>query len=116
MTKPIEPFPGNVRVTVPAHLLDPRGGEHYVLRVIGDGMLAECVCDGDFIVVRRSAAPQPGEMVVALVGDEATLKRYYPEGPMVRLVPGNPALPPLLVPAAEVKVQGVVVGLMRKFA
>ena len=54
-------------------------------------------------------------MVVALVGDEATLKRFYPEGPQIRLQPANARMQPLLVPANDVKVQGIVVGLMRKF-
>jgi len=66
-------------------------------------------------VLRRDTA-EPGEMVVALVGgDEATLKRFYPEGKMVRLQPSNPTMTPLHVPALSVRVQGVAVGLMRKF-
>jgi repressor LexA len=58
---------------------------------------------------------EPGEMVVALVGEDATLKRFYPEGPVVRLQPANPTMQPIRVPARDVRVQGVVVGLMRKF-
>ena len=54
-------------------------------------------------------------MVVALVGDDATLKRFYPEGTVVRLQPANPTMQPIRVPARDVRVQGVVVGLMRKF-
>ena len=54
-------------------------------------------------------------MVVALVGNDATLKRIYPQGAMVRLQPSNPTMQPILVPAAELRVQGVVVGLMRRF-
>jgi repressor LexA len=54
-------------------------------------------------------------MVVALVGDDATLKRFFPEGETVRLQPANPAMQALRVPARDVRVQGIVVGLMRKF-
>ena len=53
--------------------------------------------------------------MVALVGDEVTLKRFYPEGDRVRLQPANPAMSPLRVPAADVRVQGIVVGLMRRY-
>jgi repressor LexA len=78
-------------------------------------MIDEGIQDGDFVVVRRRDRADPGEMVVALVGDDATLKRIYPEGRLVRLQPANPTMQPLLVPAEQVRVQGVVVGLMRRF-
>ena len=67
------------------------------------------------MVVQRRDSATTGEMVVALIGDEATLKRFYPEGERVRLQPANRAMEPLLVPAGKVRVQGVVVGLMRRF-
>jgi|SRR5579863_1815251 len=113
--KPIEALQGSERVTVPGHMLSARGGEHYVLKVIGDSMIDEGIHDGDFVVVLRRERVEPGEMVVALIGDEATLKRFYPEGEMVRLQPANPTMQPIRVPARDVRVQGVVVGLMRKF-
>ena len=71
--------------------------------------------DGDFIIVLRRDIAEPGEMVVALIGDDATLKRFYPEGKLIRLQPSNPTMAPIRVPAQNVRVQGVVVGLMRKF-
>lgn len=116
--RPIEAVTGNERVTVPGHLLSTRGAspsDHYVLRVVGDSMVEDGIHDGDFVIVLRREAAEPGEMVVALVGDEATLKRFYPEGAMVRLQPANPNMQPFRVPARDVRVQGVVVGLMRKF-
>jgi len=100
---------------VPAHLLGPKGGDHYVLRVVGDSMVEESICDGDYVVVLRRERAHPGEMVVVLVGDEVTLKRWYPEGDHVRLQPANAAMRPVRVPLADVRVQGIVVGLMRKF-
>lgn len=113
--RPIEPLHGNDRVTVPAHLLSPRGGDHYVLRVVGDSMAEEFICDGDYVIVLRRHVAEPGEMVVALVGGDATLKRYYPEdGGMVRLQSSNPNLSPVRVKAEDVRVQGIVVGIMRK--
>ncbi|MEM6454962.1 MAG: transcriptional repressor LexA [Acidobacteriota bacterium] len=114
--QPIEALPGDDRFGVPDHLLNGRGGEHYVLRVTGDSMIQEGIHDGDYVVVLRRERAEPGEMVVALVGgSEATLKRFYPEGENVRLQPANSAMQPIIVPANDVQVQGVVVGLMRKF-
>ena len=113
--RPIEAIPGHERVAVPANLLSTRGGEHYVLRVVGESMIDEGIHDGDFVIVLRRDLAEPGEMVVALIGDDATLKRFYPEGDIVRLQPANPTMQPIYVNAKEVRVQGVVVGLMRKF-
>jgi len=113
--RPIEALAGSERVAVPGHLLSGRPGDHYVLRVVGDSMIEEGIHDGDFVIVLRRDVAEPGEMVVALVGEDATLKRFYPEGPMVRLQPANPTMQPIRVPARDVRVQGVVVGLMRKF-
>lgn len=113
--KPIEAVAGNEVVTVPVHLLGDRSNDHFVLEVVGDSMIEEGIHDGDLVVVARREVASAGEMVVALVGDEATLKRLYPEGPVIRLQPANARMKPLRVPADDVKVQGIVVGLMRKF-
>ena len=78
-------------------------------------MIDEGIFDGDYVVVQLRELAAPGEMVVALVGDEATLKQFYPEGKRVRLQPANPNMEPIYVPAKDVKIQGIVVGLMRKF-
>jgi repressor LexA len=113
--RPIEAVSGSDRVTVPEHLLRARSGEHYVLKVVGDSMIEEGIHDGDLVVVLRREEARTGEMVVALLGHEATLKRFYPEGDTVRLQPANPNMQPLRLPAGDVQVQGIVVGLMRRF-
>ncbi|MGH9362328.1 MAG: transcriptional repressor LexA [Thermoanaerobaculia bacterium] len=113
--RPIEAVAGNERLAVPTHLLSTRAGDHYVLRVVGDSMIEEGIQDGDYVVVLRRERAEPGEMVVALVGDDATLKRFFPEGETVRLQPANPAMQAIRVPARDLRVQGIVVGLMRKF-
>ncbi len=111
---PIESIPDEERVFVPASFL--RSGEHYVLRVRGDSMIDDGVHDGDLVVVQQARSAADGEMVVAMVADEVTLKRIYRDGASrVRLQPANPALAALLVPAREVQVQGVVVGLLRRY-
>jgi repressor LexA len=111
---PIESIPQDESISVPEDLL--RSGAHYVLRVRGESMVDEGIQDGDLVVVNSSEQADSGEMVVALVGGEVTLKRLYPEaGGVVRLQPSNAAMPALVVPAADVRVQGVVVGLLRRY-
>jgi len=111
---PIESIPDEERVFVPASFL--RSGEHYVLRVRGDSMIDDGVHDGDLVVVQQARSAADGEMVVAMVADEVTLKRIYRDGASrVRLQPANPAVAALLLPAREVQVQGVVVGLLRRY-
>ena len=90
-------------------------GDHYVLKVRGDSMIEDGIQDGDFVIIFRQATARAGETVVALVRGEATLKRFYPEGEKVRLQPANSAMRPILVPASDVQIQGLVVGLMRKY-
>jgi repressor LexA len=113
--RPIEALAGDDRIGVPTFLYNPRSGDHYVLRVVGESMIDEGIHDGDFVVVQRRERADPGEMVVALIHDEATLKRFYPEGDQVRLQPANPTMKPIYAAAKDVRVQGIVVGLMRRF-
>ncbi len=113
--QPIEAISGQESIEVPPHLMGRRVEDHYVLKVVGESMIDEGIHDGDFVVVKQRERADRGEMVVALVGEEATLKRFFPEGPMVRLQPSNPSMKPIMVAASDVRVQGVVVGLMRRF-
>ncbi len=113
--RPIEVVAGNETVGVPQHLLDGRPGEHYVLKVVGDSMIDEGIHDGDLVVVQRRQEARSGEMAVVLVSNEATLKRFYAEGKHVRLQPANERMEPLRVLARDVQIQGIVVGLMRRF-
>ena len=111
---PIETFPGDERVSVPSDFL--KSGDHYVLQVRGDSMIDDGVHDGDFVVVQRTRTAADGQMVVALVSGEVTLKRIYRDNAStVRLQPSNPAVPVLIVPSGEVVVQGLVVGLLRRY-
>lgn len=113
--QPIEALPGEETLAVPEHLFQGQAPDHYVLRVSGESMIDEGIHDGDLVVVLRREEARRGEMVVALIEGDATLKRIYPEGDTIRLQPANPNMDALRVPARTVKVQGVVVGLMRKF-
>ncbi|HEX7377967.1 MAG TPA: transcriptional repressor LexA [Pirellulales bacterium] len=85
----------------------------FVLKVKGDSMIGDQITDGDFVVVKRQQTAQRGQMVVALTGDnEATLKRWYPEGKRIRLQPSNPSMKPIYV--TDARVLGVVVGVVRQ--
>lgn len=112
--QPIESLDVPATVSVPKTLV--QAGEHYVLQVRGDSMTGDGILDGDLVVVQARNEARPGEMVVALVDGEVTLKRFYFEdGGMVRLQPANASMAPLRLAADRVAVQGIVVGLMRRY-
>lgn len=113
---PIEAIEEQETIAVPEDLLG-RSGQNYVLRVKGDSMIDEQIRDGDYVVVNARQSAENGAMVVALVhGDSATVKRFYrePDG-RVRLQPANPEMPPLYFDAADVRIQGIVVGVIRRY-
>jgi repressor LexA len=91
-------------------------GKPFVLRVRGNSMVEEGILDGDYVIVEPRESARDGEVVVALLrGQEATLKRFYRENGTVRLQPANAAMAPIIVPGADVQLQGVVVGIWRRF-
>ena len=94
-----------------------RGQNTFVLQVKGESMRDDHILDGDYIVVEQTQVANPGEIVVALVGeDDATVKRFYREpGGKVRLQPANSTMAPIVVQGADVKIQGRVVGVLRKY-
>lgn len=93
-----------------------RSKDVFVLEVRGDSMQDEAILDGDYILVEKTSVASNGDIVVALVdGTETTLKRIYKEGDKVRLQPSNAAMQPILVPAAAVRIQGRVIGVLRKY-
>ena len=89
----------------------------FVLKVKGDSMVDDHICDGDYILVQRMENAANGEIVVALVGgSEATLKRFFHEANgKVRLQPANSQMDPIFLPPSEVQVQGRVIGVLRKY-
>ena len=95
----------------------PRRGPNYALKVQGTSMIDEHIVDGDIVVVHGKQTAENGEMVIALVnGNEATVKKFYREpGGKIRLQPANAAMQPIFVDPDQVQVQGVVVGVMRKY-
>lgn len=114
--QPIEAIENRESILVPPDLLR-KGGDNYVLRVVGDSMIDEQIRDGDYIIVNSRPTAQDGEMVVALVdGESATVKKLYREpGGQVRLQPANERLQPMYFPANRVRIQGIVVGVIRRY-
>ncbi|MFO0743100.1 MAG: transcriptional repressor LexA [Labilithrix sp.] len=93
------------------------GREVFGLRIHGDSMIEAGILNGDYIFVRKALEAKRGDIVVALIGDEATCKYYYPEKDYVRFQPANKAMAPILVRAVDFKptmLLGVVVGVFRK--
>lgn len=86
----------------------------FCLRVHGESMIEDGILDGDIVVVDPSRAVRKGDVVVALIDDEATVKHYYPDGGMVELRPANSTMSPIRVPGESVSLQGVVVALQRQ--
>jgi repressor LexA len=113
---PIEAAMTGESLAVPDSLL-PRRGPNYALKVQGDSMIDEHIVDGDYVVVHGRQSADNGEMVIALVnGAEATVKRFYREpGGWIRLQPANPSVQPMRFQERDVLIQGVVVGVIRKY-
>ncbi len=112
--EPIEAVRGNELVAVPEDMIGRR--EVYVLKVRGESMVDEQVRDGDYVIVENRTDPKNGEMVVALLnGENATLKKFYREKNQIRLQPAHPTMKPIFVQDDELAIQGVVVGIMRKY-
>lgn len=111
---PIEAIEGQATLPVPAALLG--AGDHYALEVAGDSMVEAGILDGDYALVRRTETARDGEIVVALIEDsEATLKYFRREGAMIRLDPANRSYNPQRYRPEQVRVQGKLAGLLRRY-
>ncbi|MFC3076080.1 transcriptional repressor LexA [Shinella pollutisoli] len=112
---PISAIQNNTHdITVPAEMIG--GGEHYALEVKGDSMIEAGILDGDTVIIRNTSTASPGEIVVALVDDEeATLKRFRRKGASIALEAANPAYETRIFGPDRVKIQGRLVGLIRRY-
>lgn len=111
---PIEAIASNEAIAVPEDLVGKR--DTYVLKVRGDSMIDEQIRDGDFVIVEDRKTAENGEMVIALLGGaDVTLKKLYRENGRIRLQPANPTMQPIMVTPEQLQIQGVVVGVMRKY-
>ena len=111
---PIEAFENDEYIDVPASLVR-YADRTYALRVQGQSMIEDGIFDGDFILVQKQSTAANGEIVVAMVGEEATVKRFYRHQEQIELRPANSTMQPMRFQRGEVNIRGVVVGLIRKF-
>ena len=113
---PIETITGHPdTLEVPPFMVGRRSS--YVLQVKGKSMIDDGINDGDYVVIQEKEVASNGDVVVALINDqEATLKRYYKEAGRIRLQPANSTMEPIYItPEMDLKIQGVVIGLIRKY-
>lgn len=111
---PAEALESDQSLSVPAALLGP--GDHYALEVSGDSMIEAGIHDGDYALIRRCDEARDGDIVVALIDDaEATLKYLRREGGMVRLDPANSSFQPQRYRPEQVRIQGKLAGLLRRY-
>ena len=111
---PIDAIEGNDTISVPEQFV--RRDNTFCLRVKGESMVDEGIRDGDYIIVEGRDAANQGETVVALIGDEATVKKFYREADgRIRLQPANPSMDQIYLPEDRLQIRGVVVGLMRHY-
>jgi repressor LexA len=111
---PIEAVVGTETIAVPENLVGKR--DTYALRVRGDSMIDEQIRDGDVVIVENRKTADNGEMVIALLrGTKVTLKKFYRDHGLIRLQPANEKVQPLIVDANLVQIQGVVIGVVRRY-
>jgi len=103
----------DVRGSVPVNRDAIRGGKAYALKVAGESMVEAGILDGDYVIVRQQETADDGDIVVALIGSDATLKRFFREKDAVRLDPANLGMVPIYVRSGEFRIQGKVVGIQR---
>ena len=111
--EPIEALENVESISVPAPFVHP---DNFVLKVKGDSMIGDHIDDGDYIVVRKSMEAQPGQIVVALINDEATLKRYQPMNDRIELHPRNPAYPIIKISSEDrFQINGILIYSFREY-
>ncbi len=112
---PIEAIENQEPIEVPRDMFG-RGRDSFVLRVRGSSMIDDGIRDGDLIIIESRKKAEPGQTVIALIdGTETTVKRFYPDGDTILLKPANETMSPMRFHASQVQIQGIVVGLMRRY-
>jgi repressor LexA len=111
--KPIEALEQVDVIEVPPSMAEQ--GDHFVLQVKGDSMKEEGILDGDFIIVRKQPTAQNGETVVALINNEATVKKYYRRKAHVELRPAHTGMEPIIIKEGNLQIRGKVVGVLRQY-
>ncbi len=111
--KPIEAVENPDVIEVPPSMIG--GGDHFVLQIEGSSMEEDGILDGDFVVVKKQPMAENGETVVALIDNEATVKRYYKRADYVELRPAHREMEPIFVKERSLRIEGRVVGVIRHY-
>ncbi|NLH49171.1 MAG: repressor LexA [Myxococcales bacterium] len=109
----VEVLDEDALIDIPASYLST--GEHFALRVVGDSMIEDGICDGDLILVRKQDHAESGQTVIALTEGEATVKKLYYHGDQVELRPANAAMQSFFLPRGRLVIQGLVISLLRRY-
>lgn len=110
---PIEAFEGNEMISVPNHMIST--GDHYALTISGESMIEDGILDGDIVIIKEQNTANNGQTVVALINNEATIKRYYNKKSSIELHPANSTMKPIIVNDGDFNIKGVLVGLIRAY-
>ena len=111
--RPLEAVEEVDAVEVPPSMIGQ--GDHFVLQVKGDSMKEEGILDGDFIIVRKQPTAENGETVVALINNEATMKKYYRREKYVELRPAHTNMEPIIISEGDLRIEGRVMGVIRRY-
>jgi SOS regulatory protein LexA len=110
---PIEAIENTDMISVPTHMLGR--GTHYALKVRGESMIEEGILSGDIAIIKHQTQADNGQIVVAVVDNETTLKRYYKKSKQIELHPANKTMKPIIVKDKECEIRGLLVGLIRTY-
>ncbi len=110
---PIEAIEANDMISIPVHMLGR--GQHYALKVKGESMIEEGILNGDVAIIKHQNQAENGQIVVAVVDNETTLKRYYKKAKQVELHPANKTMKPIIIKDKECEIRGLMVGLLRTY-
>ena len=110
---PIEAIENNDYISVPTHMLGK--GQYYALRVKGESMIEEGILNGDIAVIKHQTHVNNGQIVVAVIDNETTLKKYFKKAKQIELHPANSTMTPIIVKDKECEIRGLLVGLIRTY-
>ncbi len=110
---PIEAIENTDTISVPTTMLGR--GRHYALKVKGQSMIEEGILDGDVAIIRHITQADNGQIVVAVVDNETTLKKYYKKAKQIELHPANSSMKPIIIKDRECEIRGLLVGLIRTY-
>ncbi len=110
---PIEAVENSDMISVPVHMLGR--GKHYALKVKGESMIDDGILSGDIAIIKHQNQAENGQIVVAVVDNETTLKRYFKKAKQVELHPANKTMKPIVIKDRECEIRGLMVGLIRTY-